>query len=71
MSMTATEAATAPRTAGQFRLWPWLAGLALISSILSFVIMLVPMPISVVLIIAAGVVAVLETRSSRQRLARQ
>lgn len=71
MSMTATEPTTAPRTVGQFRLWPWLAGLALLSSILSFVIMLVPMPISVGLIIVTGVVAVLETRSSRQRLARK
>lgn len=68
--MTATEPTMRTRTGGQFRLWPWLAGLALISSVLSFVIMLVPMPISIALIIVAGVVAVLETRAGRKRFAR-
>ncbi len=68
--MTATEPTKTTRTGGQFRLWPWLAGLALISSVLSFLIMLVPMPISIALIIVAGVVAVLETRAGRKRFAR-
>lgn len=68
--MTATEPTMTTRTGGQFRLWPWLAGLALISSVLSFLIMLVPMPISIALIIVAGVVAVLETRAGRKRFAR-
>jgi len=68
--MTATEPTMTTRTGGQFRLWPWLAGLALISSVLSFLIMLVPIPISIALIIVAGVVAVLETRDGRKRFAR-
>lgn len=70
--MTATEPTMTTRTGGQFRLWPWLAGLALISSVLSFLIMLVPMPmpISIALVIVAGVVAVLETRAGRKRFAR-
>ncbi len=68
--MTATEPTMTTRTGGQFRLWPWLAGLALISSVLSFLIMLVPIPISIALIIVAGVVAVLETRAGRKRFAR-
>jgi hypothetical protein len=68
--MTATKPTMTTRTGGQVRLWPWLAGLALISSVLSFLIMLVPMPISIALIIVAGVVAVLETRAGRKRFAR-
>lgn len=63
--MAETESIVTPRTESRRRVWPWLAGLALISSVLSF-LALFPMPISIGLIIVAVVVGVLETRSERR-----